>query len=35
MPGAGGTQRLLRTIGNYRTMKLALTGEPMTASEAF
>lgn len=35
MPGAGGTQRLLRTIGKYRTMKLALTGEPLTASEAF
>lgn len=35
MPGAGGTHRLLRTIGKYRTMKLALTGEPMTASEAF
>lgn len=35
MPGAGGTQRLLRTIGKYRTMLLALTGEPLTASEAF
>ena len=35
MPGAGGTQRLLRTIGKYRTMKLALTGEALTATEAF
>ena len=35
MPGAGGTQRLLRAIGKYRTMKLALTGEPLTATEAF
>lgn len=35
MPGAGGTQRLLRTIGKYRTMRLALTGEPLTAVEAF
>lgn len=35
MPGAGGIQRLLRTIGKYRTMKLALTGEPLTATEAF
>ena len=35
MPGAGGTQRLLRTIGKFRTMLLALTGEALTASEAF
>jgi enoyl-CoA hydratase len=34
MPGAGGTQLLLRTIGKYRTMKLALTGEPVGADEA-
>lgn len=34
MPGAGGTQRLLRTIGKYRTMRLCLTGEPVTAPEA-
>lgn len=34
MPGAGGTQRLLRTIGKYRTMKMALTGEPISATEA-
>jgi enoyl-CoA hydratase len=35
MPGAGGTQRLLRAIGKYRTMKLVLTGDTLTASEAF
>lgn len=35
MPGAGGTQRLVRTIGRYRTMKLLLTGEPLSAGDAF
>jgi enoyl-CoA hydratase len=35
MPGAGGTQRLLRTIGKYRAMKLVLTGEAISATEAF
>ena len=35
MPGAGGTQRLLRTLGKYQTMKLVLTGEPVTGREAF
>jgi len=35
MPGAGGTQRLLRTIGKYRAMKLVLTGEPISGPEAF
>ena len=34
MPGAGGSQLLLRTIGRYRTMLLALTGEQITAPEA-
>jgi enoyl-CoA hydratase len=34
MPGAGGSQLLLRTIGKYRTMLLALTGEQIAASEA-
>jgi enoyl-CoA hydratase/carnithine racemase len=35
MPGAGGTQRLLRTIGKYRAMKMVLTGGSVTAPDAF
>jgi enoyl-CoA hydratase len=35
IPGAGGTQRLLRTIGRYQTMRLLLTGEMMPAPQAF
>lgn len=34
MPGAGGTQRLLRTIGKYQTALLALTGDSVTAEQA-
>jgi enoyl-CoA hydratase/carnithine racemase len=34
MPGAGGTQRLVRVMGKYRAMKLMLTGEPVSAPEA-
>jgi enoyl-CoA hydratase len=35
MPGAGGTQRLLRTIGKYQAMKMVLTGEPVDADAAY
>jgi len=34
MPGAGGTQRLTRAIGKFRTMKMLLTGEPVPARDA-
>lgn len=33
MPGAGGTQRLARTIGKYKAMELCLTGEQVSAQE--
>lgn len=35
MPGGGATQRLVRAIGHYRAMKLMLTGEPVSADEAW
>src|SRR6516164_7415561 len=33
MPGAGGTQRLARNLGKYRTMEIVLTGAPVAADE--
>ncbi len=34
MPGAGGTQRLLRAIGKFQTMLMVLTGKMIEATEA-
>lgn len=35
MPGAGGTQRLVRTIGKFQAMKMLLTGLPISGEEAY
>lgn len=35
MPGGGATQRLVKVVGKYRAMKLMLTGQSISADEAF
>ncbi len=34
MPGAGATQRLVRTVGKYQALRLMFTGEAISAEEA-
>lgn len=34
MPGIGGTQRLVRSVGKAKAMQMALTGKPISAEQA-
>ena len=34
MPGAGGTQRLVRAVGKFAAMRWLLTGDPLSAADA-
>ena len=34
MPGAGGTQRLLRAVGKFHAMKIAMTGQAVSGRDA-
>ncbi len=34
MPGAGGTQRLLRAVGKFHAMRMAMTGQAVSGREA-
>ena len=35
MPGNGGTQKLLQTVGRFQAMKMALTGQMISAQDAY
>lgn len=35
LPGGGGTQRLIHAMGKQKAMKMLLTGDPISADEAF